>query len=225
MSDYAIFFDKDGIVYQLPVNPEEMEVSTVQGNEKYDILKLGQIVVPTQMELTEYSFSAEFPHDTQPYVETSGNFKDADFYLNLFKSWRKSLEPVRFIASNGIGDDINSLVLIEKLTITEKAGEEGDKYISFNLLEYREYGKKLAVVADISSLSIATNKKKKKVSTSKINPKSNGFHVVKSGDSLWSIARKYYGDGAKYTKIYNANKDKIKNPSLIMSGQKLVIPV
>ena len=33
--------------------------------------------------------------------------------------------PVRFIASNGIGDDINTLVLIEELTITEQAGGKG----------------------------------------------------------------------------------------------------
>lgn len=50
-------------------------------------------------------------------------------------------------------------------------------------------------------------------------------YTVKSGDSLWNIAKQYYGSGAMYTKIYEANKDLIGgNPNLIFPGQKLIIP-
>ena len=49
-------------------------------------------------------------------------------------------------------------------------------------------------------------------------------YTVKSGDCLWNIAKKYYGNGAKYTQIFNANKDKISNPNLIYPGQVLTIP-
>lgn len=49
-------------------------------------------------------------------------------------------------------------------------------------------------------------------------------YTVKKGDCLWNIAKKYYGKGSQYTKIYNANKDKIKNPNLIYPGQVLNIP-
>jgi LysM repeat protein len=219
MSDYAIFFDYKNKTYKLPVNPEEMNKSSVQAIEKYEILKLGQIAVPTHMELTKYSFEAEFPHEPKHYVETPENFKEADFYLNLFTKWRNELAPVRFIASNGIGDDINTLVLIEEVEEVEKAGEEGDKYVSFSLLGYKEFGKKVAVVK--TSQTKAT---KKNLSVTKTNPKSTGSHVVRSGDTLWAIAKKYYGDGSQYTKIYNANKTLIKNPSLIKTGWKLVIP-
>jgi len=216
---YAVFFDKDNVTYRLPTNPEQIERSSTQAIEKYEILKLGQIAIPTHMELAEYSFECEFPHTPLHYVETSGEFKDADFYLRLFEQWRQEKVPVRFIASNGIGDDINTLVLIEELTVTEKAGEEGDKYVSFKLLEYREYGKKSVVVVQSNKATV-----KKESTAPKVNPKSNGVHVVQPGDTLWAIAKKYYGNGAQYTKIYNANKDKIKNPNLIYPGQKLVIP-
>lgn len=216
---YAVFFDKDNVTYRLPVNPEQIEVSSTQAIEKYEILKLGQIAIPTHMELKEYSFECEFPHAPLHYVETSGGFKDADFYLKLFEQWRGKKVPVRFIASNGIGNDINTLALIEELTITEKAGEEGDKYVSFKLLEYREYGKKSVVVA---TPTVAVAKKEEPAPA--VNPKSNGTHVVQSGDTLWAIAKKYYGSGSQYTKIFNANKDKIKNPNLIYPGQILTIP-
>ncbi len=49
-------------------------------------------------------------------------------------------------------------------------------------------------------------------------------YTVVKGDCLWNIAKKFYGSGAKYTVIYNANKGIIKNPSLIYPGQVLTIP-
>ena len=49
-------------------------------------------------------------------------------------------------------------------------------------------------------------------------------YTVKSGDCLWKIAKQFYGNGAQYTKIYNANRDKIKNPNLIYPNQVLTIP-
>ena len=36
-------------------------------------------------------------------------------------------------------------------------------------------------------------------------------HTVKSGDTLWGIAEKYYGSGTKHTTIYKANKDVIES--------------
>lgn len=220
MSDYAIFFDYDNKTYRLPTNPEELDITSVQAIEKYEVLKLGQIAIPTHMELKEYSFECEFPHERLHYVETSGRFRDADYYIRQFEKWRDNLTPVRFIASNGIGDDINTLVLIEELTITEKAGEEGDKYISFNLVEYKEFGKKAVVVQVTENVATAV----KEVSVPEVSPKSSGSHTVVSGDTLYGIAKKYYSDGNQYTKIANANKNIIKNPNLIYPGQKLVIP-
>lgn len=44
------------------------------------------------------------------------------------------------------------------------------------------------------------------------------------GDSLWAISRRAYGDGARYARIFNANRDKIHNPDLIYPGQTFVLP-
>ena len=49
-------------------------------------------------------------------------------------------------------------------------------------------------------------------------------HTVVSGDTLTSIASKYYGDASKYTKIYEANKDTLPDPNSLKVGQKLKIP-
>lgn len=51
-----------------------------------------------------------------------------------------------------------------------------------------------------------------------------GTYTVQPGDSLWKIAAKVYGNGRRWTKIYEANTDKISNSSRIRVGQVLVIP-
>jgi len=49
-------------------------------------------------------------------------------------------------------------------------------------------------------------------------------YVVKSGDSLSKIAAELLGDGSRWPEIFEANKDKIKDPNLIYPGQEFDIP-
>ena len=49
-------------------------------------------------------------------------------------------------------------------------------------------------------------------------------YTVVAGDSLSKIAKKLYGDANKWKKIFEANKDIIKNPDLIHPGQVLKLP-
>ncbi|MGH9367614.1 MAG: LysM peptidoglycan-binding domain-containing protein [Thermoanaerobaculia bacterium] len=50
------------------------------------------------------------------------------------------------------------------------------------------------------------------------------WHEVQKGETLSKIAQKYYGDASLYPKIFEANRDTIKDPNLIRIGQKLRIP-
>ena len=49
-------------------------------------------------------------------------------------------------------------------------------------------------------------------------------YTVAAGDSLSKIAKREYGDGNAWNRIYEANRDIIKNPDLIYPGQTLKIP-
>jgi nucleoid-associated protein YgaU len=51
-----------------------------------------------------------------------------------------------------------------------------------------------------------------------------GYWTVKSGESLSKIAKDVYDDASKYMKIFEANKDQLKNPDMIHPGQKLALP-
>jgi len=47
-------------------------------------------------------------------------------------------------------------------------------------------------------------------------------YTVESGDTLWAISERFYGDGSKYQIIADASG--ISNPDLIQPGQVLTIP-
>jgi len=49
-------------------------------------------------------------------------------------------------------------------------------------------------------------------------------HKVKPNDSLFKISRKYYGDEAKWHKIYEVNKDNMSSPNALYIGQEILIP-
>jgi LysM repeat protein len=49
-------------------------------------------------------------------------------------------------------------------------------------------------------------------------------YTVVKGDTLWGIAQRYYGAGAQWNKIFDANTDQIKDPHWIYPGQEFVIP-
>ena len=49
-------------------------------------------------------------------------------------------------------------------------------------------------------------------------------YTVQAGDTLSKISKQFYGDGNDYMKIFNANKDKLKDPDKIQPGQQLTIP-
>jgi hypothetical protein len=51
-----------------------------------------------------------------------------------------------------------------------------------------------------------------------------GVYIVRRGNSLWVIARQIYGKGFRYTAIYSANRDQIRDPNLIYPGQTFKLP-
>lgn len=49
-------------------------------------------------------------------------------------------------------------------------------------------------------------------------------YTVQPGDTLWKIARQFYGEGSQFIRIFEANQGILKNPDHILPGQELVIP-
>jgi len=100
----------------------------------------------------------------------------------------------------------------------EWQGGHGDCYYSIRLVEAREM--MIQVDAPKATTTVAAA-----ASATRPAPPAPKTYTVKSGDSLWAIAKQLLGDGSRWKEIYNANTGVIgSNPDLIYPGQVFRIP-
>ncbi|MEM6711492.1 MAG: LysM peptidoglycan-binding domain-containing protein [Pseudomonadota bacterium] len=51
-----------------------------------------------------------------------------------------------------------------------------------------------------------------------------GRAIIRRGDNLWRLSRRVYGQGVRFTSIYDANREQIRDPALIFPGQVFNLP-
>jgi len=88
--------------------------------------------------------------------------------------------------------------------------------MAYILINYIRSGKKEEGNVEVPGVSDEFIAEEKKDETKE--------YVVKKGDSLWKIGLANYGDGYRWTQIWQLNKTQIKNPDLIYPGMKLILP-
>lgn len=218
---YSFFIDG----MELPIAPQKLTVKIKGNNKTLTLINEGDINFLRAPGLTEITFDAVLPMLGQ-YSFANG-YRRPDSYLNKLESLMTDKEPFRFLVSRVSPSgrllyDTNMKVSLENYTVTEDATKGPDVTVSITLKQYISYSTKTVTVVKPKPEKKPVVQQQKKRETSSA-PKVKTY-TVKSGDCLWNIAKKYYGNGAQYTKIYNANKGKIKNPNLIYPGQVLTIP-
>lgn len=211
---YACYLD--GV--QMPT-PSKLTVKVKNKNSTLVLLNEGEINFLRMAGLTEIVVPFTFPMLTG---------RGPDYYLGVLEQLKTSREHTQFILVRLSPDgrslfDTNIKVSVEDYSIVEDATKGLDVAVDVNLKQWRDYGTKTAVVeqpAESGQAATITVEQERDASTA---PTAKTY-TVKAGDSLWAIAAKYYGSGAEYSKIANANTDQISNPNLIYPGQVLTIP-
>lgn len=213
----------------LPVAPEKLNIQINNGNNTVKLINEGEINILKKAELTDIEFECVIPQVRYPYAVYTSGFRKASYFLEYFEELKTSQRPFQFIvcrkkANGGSLFNTNIKVSMEDYTIEEDAGEGYDLKVKINLKQWRDYGTKIVKVSLTASKSTAASEPVRESTTSPAPATAQTYRVVK-GDCLWNIAKKFYGNGSKYTVIYNANKSVIGgNPNLIYPGQILTIP-
>lgn len=201
---------------QLPVLPESFSIKNGSKNDSINITGLGEITIIQGRPALQFSFKSFFPAEKFPGMQVEKLQKPLTI-IKKINNWKAGKKPVHFIAT-ACGIDLYAT--IENFDYEEVGGDPGTYQYNIKFKEYREISVR-KVKLDIPTKTAKVKKEKSRVDNT-VQPKT---YTVKSGDCLWNIAKKYYGNGAQYTKIYNANKGVIGgNPNLIYSGQVLTIP-
>lgn len=207
--EFWLSFNNFAEKLQLPVPPAEFSMTTGNLNEAINITNLGDITQIGGEALAEVEISSFFPVRPAPY--TTPSVPDPYKAVEQIEKWRKSKKPIRLIIT---GTPVNLACAIESFTWGERGGSRDVDY-SLKLKEYRFI--QVKQVGQPQTLQPAAQQRP----VTKEQPKS---YTVKSGDSLFIIAKRIYGDGNKWRDLYAKNKAVIgANANLIKPGQVLQI--
>jgi LysM repeat protein len=237
---YDFYFAYGAVVLRLPITPGELTIQVGSNNEVVTLINEGDINILKSPSLTEVEFTARFPMRNYPYAKGYTSFSSC---FSIIKTLKENKLPFRFIVARSTPNgkrtwDTNLQVSLEDFTINENADEGDDVLIDFKLKQYKAYGVKTLKLktTNTSTVKKATTTSTSKTSRTTTKAKTTKTYTVKSGDCLWNISKKYYGDGAKWKTIYNANKNVIEqtakkygkksssNGHWIYPGTKLTIP-
>lgn len=211
----------------LPVAPSSMSVKIKSQNKTVNLINDGEVSVLKTPGLTEYSFEILLPAYKYPFAKYISGFRLPKYYLDKFEDLKNNKKSFAFIVTRELPDgkglfDTSQVVTIEDYTIKEDSKNGFDMVVTLNLKQYRPFQTKECKVTIEKTVPKATTSTSRPTSSNA--PKTGTTYTVKKGDSLWKIAKMFYGKGSKYTAIYNANKDKIKSNYVIYAGQVLTIP-
>lgn len=208
----------------LPIAPDKLTLKVKNANKTMTLINEGEVNFLKDAGLTDIEFDVLIPAVQYSFAKYDSGFESPAYFMTHFESLKTGKNPFQFIVTRKMPDgkllfDTNMTVSMESYTIKEQSNDGFDLTVSIKLKQYRPFGTKTVKVTN-SFASVTPVRE----TTNSPAPKQETTYTVKSGDCLWNIAKKFYGNGSKYTKIYEANKDKIRNPNLIYVGQVLTIP-
>ena len=215
---YHVYLDK----MLCPIAPSSLELKISNQNDTVQLINEGEVNLLKKAGLTEISFELLLPNQKYPFAIYKDGYKSAKYFLDYIEKLKTNQKPFQFIVTRTFPNgkmifDTNMKVSLEEYSIKEDKEEGFDVIVEIELKQYRDYGTKICNVSFTKTKATIINNRTSNKEVAKT-------YTVKKGDCLWAVAKKLYGKGSRYTDIYNANKDKVANPSLIYPGQVLKIP-
>lgn len=135
--EIAFAFEYEGRVIQLPITPEEIEITYPGNNKSADVILLGEINLLKTRKLATFTIKSWFPdEDWYPGIRTTGRFRKSSYYVKFFEKIRDAKKPCDFYI---YGLNFNMRVSIETFTHQRKGGEHEDLYYTLALKEYRPF--------------------------------------------------------------------------------------
>lgn len=210
-----------------PIPPEKISIKTSSGNKTVTLISEGEVNLLKSEKLKSVEFSVVLPQTRYPAAVYLSEYHAASYYLSQLAALHRTKRPVQFIVSRTLPSgrplfSTNLKMALEDWEVSDDVKEGFDVTVKIKLKEYKAFGTKTVYIAP-ETPEVAKVEEERPAETSP-EPQQTQTYTVKSGDCLWKIAKQFYGNGADYTKIFNANSDQISNPNLIYPGQTFVIP-
>ncbi|UVI32091.1 LysM peptidoglycan-binding domain-containing protein [Paenibacillus spongiae] len=196
MIEFWLTFNNGAEKLRLPVPPSEYSKVTGINTQTVNINDSGEINQIGKRKLDTLSISSYFPANPNDPIAHYRGYPTPARCLNMISKWRESGRPIRLIISGGTLN-INQPMVIESFTVSQKKGPE-DVYFDMELKEYRFFNLEVVNEKD--------NPIGKYVGESRPSERTiPKTYTIVSGDTLYVIAKKFYGDGNKWKELKQRN--------------------
>lgn len=159
--DYAIYFVTNKQRIRLPVNPTEVTVTQDGEASTYNVIGLGEIIIPRRKKLITIGFSSFFPRNTYLPLTTEESWHTPEDYVAFFTSLltKGTVFEVVLHRYDEISQayDTTFNAIVKSFNFTDKGGEPGDIYFDLQISEYRDSTpQKVEKIAEADDKSILT---------------------------------------------------------------------
>ena len=142
---YKIYLDIDGDTLTIPVPPKENPVKHPTSNKKYNVLGVGDIIVPQSPALMVITIDSYFPGYSSDPLLFGNRWRRPGYYVDAIMDARERGSVIdvivcRYDAAGKSMYDTNISAVISSFETRDKGGEAGDVYYKLELTEYRDYG-------------------------------------------------------------------------------------
>ena len=193
----------DGVL--LPVPPSKLNIKIKNKNETVTLVDGSEYNVLKRAGLSEISFECLLPNFDYPFSVYENGFLNADYFLDLFEKLKVEQRVFTFCVERGASARSFFNCALEDYTITESSDEGFDFRVGIKLKQHTP--RKTVVINSAADSSGAKISETKREITTKAG---NIAYKIKSGDTLWALAKRYYGDGSRWKEIYDANAENIE---------------
>lgn len=201
-----------GTAIVLDINPGSIDITESQSTKKYDLVG-GEYAVMGEASLIEFGIDTFIPANDSEFRRSG---QDAAWVVDTLKRWMRAKQKVKVQVVGYVLD----FFYITSITTVAREGDR-DTPVQIQFLQAKDLNKTDTTTPSAADPPVGTFTRPE---LAEVVAKT---YILKQGDTLWDMSRRFYGTGAKWQIIADANN--ITDPLKLGSpkyppGMKLVIP-
>ena len=188
----------------MPITPEKIEFKS-NGTRfvTYNILDKGEVKKPQGSNLREVRWQSIFPGENHylPYRIKEHVYRTPKQYQTILSEWRAYGTPLKLMIT---GTPIRMDVYLKDYSITYE-GAFGDYGYTVDFIDNKDISVTSTLISETAVSAAAATETEQQRPVEEFST-----YTTVQGDTLWTVAQKFLGDGSRSGEIYNVNVDVLK---------------
>lgn len=215
--------DQGKIRMPIPLLPESYQVTRGNRVSSVDIVGLGEVILKEDLQATRIGWTSSIllPGDpaAESYLSEAYKSLSPGGYLTLFTMFTTHSKPI-LLSMVGMG--ISMYCRCESFSYTESGGAPGELQYTISFAQHKETGIQIAQIDQATNKIELPSEMSEKRPDTRVAPST---YTTAAGDTIFSVATKFYNDSSMADAIKNLNSEKVQATGLLAPGTNLKLPL